>query len=65
MASLIKNNGNLAEEQKPLAPNSTQNLALLSQKVQALSETVDNIAADLACMNAAQAAIATDKNNTF
>ena len=62
MASLLKNNGNVREEQKEVASNITQDLSSLSQKVQALSATVDRIAADVAAVKATQAASGAEKD---
>jgi predicted nucleic acid-binding Zn-ribbon protein len=62
MASLLKNSGNVKEEQKLESANFTKDLASLSQNVQALSATVDRIAADVAVGNAAQAASVTEKD---
>jgi predicted nucleic acid-binding Zn-ribbon protein len=62
MAFLLKNNGNVREEQKAVAANITQDLSSLSQKVQALSATVDRIAADVAAVKAAQAASLAEKD---
>ena len=57
-SSLLKNNGNLTGYQKAEGANSTQDLASLSQKVDALYATVDSILGDVAAVNAAQAASA-------
>ena len=62
MAFLLKNNGNIREEQKAVAANFTQDLSSLSQNVQALSATVDRIAADVAVGKAAQAASVAEKD---
>jgi predicted nucleic acid-binding Zn-ribbon protein len=62
MASLLKNNGNVREEQKLEGANFTKDLASLSQNVQALSATVDRIAADVAVGKAAQATSVAEKD---
>jgi chromatin segregation and condensation protein Rec8/ScpA/Scc1 (kleisin family) len=59
MASLLKNSGNVTEEQKLESANFTKDLASLSQ---IKSATVDRIAADVAVVKAAQAASVTEKD---